>query len=493
MTFISEELAARFHRFGSNTFVQEGGQFVYPEDVSIGSNVFIRAHYWFNVISPGLGASPKIIIGDGTQCNLGLVISAVNQVEFKANVLTGPNVYISDTDHQYREVGIPIHSQGITSYSNRVEIGEGAWIGANAVIVGHVKIGKGSVISANSVVTGDVPDYCVVGGSPAKILRVYDPGSGQWLRTRSKREAGRILERRKEQPLLSICIPTYNRARDLEQCLASIYSQIGDTDLVEVRVSDNASDDETPEVLKRYAEQYPGLHYERNAENIGADPNILHVVGQGKGKFLKIQGDDDFYVQGTLIPLLHVLHTYKNCSVIHIDLLQPTGLVEADEGLEAFLHKSSIYSSFISATILRREDWEQIEDKSLYLDSSFNQIYWQYAMLERNPKFCVVHRSMFTYAGNDTASYNFGKVFIDSYQRILQHFAGRGLSEDGIRADKQRVFYSFILPWFQRFAASGSGKLEGFESYFNEHYGSEPYYLEALEQIHRITSRHASS
>ncbi|WP_028562889.1 glycosyltransferase [Paenibacillus pinihumi] len=492
MTFISEELAARFHHFGSHTYVQEGGQFVYPEDVSVGSNVFIRSHYWFNVISPGLGTSPKIIIGDGTQCNLGLVISAVNRVELKANVLTGPNVYISDTDHQYREVGIPIHSQGITSYMHRVEIGEGAWIGANAVIVGNVKVGKGSVISANSVVTGDIPDYCVAGGSPAKILRVYDPASGQWLRTRSKREAARILDRRKEQPLLSICIPTYNRASDLEQCLESIYSQIGDTDLIEVRVSDNASTDATQKVLKRYAEQYPSFHYQHNAENIGADPNIMHVLGQGKGKFLKIQGDDDFYVPETLIPLLHVLHTYKDCSVIHIDLLQPTGVVEGGEGLEAFLNKSSIYSSFISATILRREDWERIEDKGLYLDSSFNQIYWQYAMLEQNPRFCVVHRSMFTYAGNDTASYNFGRVFIDSYQRILQHFVGRGLSGESIRADKQRVFYSFILPWFQRFASSGSGKLEGFEIYFSQHYGNEPYYPEAMQQIQLIAARHAS-
>lgn len=52
-----------------------------------------------------------------------------------------------------------------------VSIGEGSYIGINAVIVGNVKIGKHCVIGANSVVTKDVPDYCVAVGSPARVIK----------------------------------------------------------------------------------------------------------------------------------------------------------------------------------------------------------------------------------------------------------------------------------------------------------------------------------
>lgn len=64
--------------------------------------------------------------------------------------------------------------QGIVQKGQKVSIGDGSYIGINAVIVGNVKIGKHCVIGANSVVTKDVPDYCVAVGSPAKVVKRYN-------------------------------------------------------------------------------------------------------------------------------------------------------------------------------------------------------------------------------------------------------------------------------------------------------------------------------
>ena len=73
--------------------------------------------------------------------------------------------------------------QGIVQRGQKVSIGEGSYIGINAVIVGNVRIGINAVIvgnvrigrhcvvGANSVVTKDVPDYCVAVGSPAKVIK----------------------------------------------------------------------------------------------------------------------------------------------------------------------------------------------------------------------------------------------------------------------------------------------------------------------------------
>jgi glycosyltransferase involved in cell wall biosynthesis len=72
----------------------------------------------------------------------------------------------------------------------------------------------------------------------------------------------------KTKPLLSICIPTYNRAEYLDKSIASIIRQKefhrGDVELV---IADNASDDNTEEVVKKYQEKYENIVYFKNNEN----------------------------------------------------------------------------------------------------------------------------------------------------------------------------------------------------------------------------------
>ena len=80
-------------------------------------------------------------------------------------------MYITDCDHEYRDINVPVIDQGIVQRGQMVSIGEGSYIGINAVIVGNVKIGKHCVIGANSVVTKDVPGYCVAVGSPARVIK----------------------------------------------------------------------------------------------------------------------------------------------------------------------------------------------------------------------------------------------------------------------------------------------------------------------------------
>jgi len=55
-----------------------------------------------------------------------------------------------------------------------IHVKEGAWIGTRAIVLGGVTVGKHSVIGAGSVVTKDVPDYCIVGGNPASIIKYIE-------------------------------------------------------------------------------------------------------------------------------------------------------------------------------------------------------------------------------------------------------------------------------------------------------------------------------
>lgn len=96
-------------------------------------------------------------------------------------MLVGPNVYISDRSHQYRDVRIPIMDQGY--YTNgTLEIGDGTWIGIHACLIGNISVGRGCVIGANAVVTKDIPDYSVVVGNPGKIVKKYDLELKKWVK-----------------------------------------------------------------------------------------------------------------------------------------------------------------------------------------------------------------------------------------------------------------------------------------------------------------------
>lgn len=81
----------------------------------------------------------------------------------------GPDVVILTHTHNIDRVDIPMGKQG--SRVARVIIGDDVWIGMRSIIMPGVKIGNGAVIGAGAVVTKDVPDFAIVGGVPAKIIK----------------------------------------------------------------------------------------------------------------------------------------------------------------------------------------------------------------------------------------------------------------------------------------------------------------------------------
>ena len=114
---------------------------------------------------------------------------------------------------------------------------------------------------------------------------------------------------------LSICIPTYNRANHLEHTLEQISSEIdGIEDEVEVCVSDNASPDNTADILDKMSKKLP-LVWQRNKENLGFDFNLLAVSGLAHGGYVWFLGDDDKIIPGTIGKLVNDLKICKTSSL----------------------------------------------------------------------------------------------------------------------------------------------------------------------------------
>lgn len=119
-------------------------------------------------------------------------------------------------------------------------------------------------------------------------------------------------------PLLSICIPTFNRAGLLDVCLASLLPQVSAHvtaqvtaagPIVECVVSDNCSSDATQATLAKYQGQFPFLRISRNTSNIGIIGNITKVASElATGQFVWLIGDDDVMTAGAVERLLNRLH-----------------------------------------------------------------------------------------------------------------------------------------------------------------------------------------
>jgi acetyltransferase-like isoleucine patch superfamily enzyme len=150
--------------------------------ISIGNSVRIEKDAWLNVATEDPTGEPVIVIDDNCSIGYGTMISAKNRVHLERDVLVGQQVTILDHNHAYEDIMTPIACQGITE-GGRVRIGQGSWIGRGSAIIcarGELTIGRHCVVSVNSMVMRSIPDYSVVFGSPATIIRQYDPETRAW-------------------------------------------------------------------------------------------------------------------------------------------------------------------------------------------------------------------------------------------------------------------------------------------------------------------------
>jgi glycosyltransferase involved in cell wall biosynthesis len=121
-------------------------------------------------------------------------------------------------------------------------------------------------------------------------------------------------------PLLSICIPTYNRAELLRSTLAAVVPQIkGLEDEVELVVSDNCSVDHTKAVVDSFMESCP-ISYYRNKENIGFGRNIALLTGTlARGEYCWIIGDDDTIREGGVRKVVEILKMHPELDYVYVN------------------------------------------------------------------------------------------------------------------------------------------------------------------------------
>jgi abequosyltransferase len=156
----------------------------YAHRIRIGDSVLIDRDVWVNVPLVSDRSEPTLIIGAGSNIGRRSVISAINQVCIRENVLFAPGVFVTDHNHQYLDANVPIMTQGVTA-GGTVIIEENSWLGYGSMVLaggGEVVVGRNSVVGAYSVVTKSCPPFSVLVGNPARVVKRFDPGSGMWVK-----------------------------------------------------------------------------------------------------------------------------------------------------------------------------------------------------------------------------------------------------------------------------------------------------------------------
>ncbi len=143
---------------GVELYVRRGyGRLILGRWLHLGVDTALRCH------EGTLSVGDKCVLGRNVSINCYL------DLEIGAAALFADDIYVSDFDHKFADLTVPIKDQGIAK--SRVRIEPDVWIGTKVTVCRGVVIGEGSVVGANAVVTHDLPAYCVAVGVPARVIK----------------------------------------------------------------------------------------------------------------------------------------------------------------------------------------------------------------------------------------------------------------------------------------------------------------------------------
>lgn len=221
---------------------------------------------------------------------------------------------------------------------------------------------------------------------------------------------------------LSICIPTYNRGALIGKTLESIIAQ--STGEVEIVVSDNASTDNTTEVIKAISAKFPRIIYVREDVNRGADANYMNVVAHATGEYCWLFGSDDVMRDGAIQKVIEELKEAPAVLLsnrLECDLyLRPLRVrkwlftqekkmsfdFSTDEGVARYFKAVDTLGgafSFLSSIVVKRSLWESVPMDQQFMGTAYSHVYKIISMLLRDGRLTYLNDwTVYCRLDNDT-------------------------------------------------------------------------------------------
>lgn len=207
---------------------------------------------------------------------------------------------------------------------------------------------------------------------------------------------------------LSIGIPTYNRCDYLDRLLSLLFEEEKISG-VEIVISDNASEDSTESIVKKWQKKLLNINYVKNKKNIGFDKNLENTIKNANGEYIWILGDDDGIVRGSISKLLDSINAKEDVIILNgffcnsnLEILRDRNGVEVQENTEFKVEKIedlvnyiklikndiSFLFAFISGLVINRKKWVDTISKEIEFNrTGYDHVFITMSILNRGGNF----------------------------------------------------------------------------------------------------------
>ena len=281
----------------------------------------------------------------------------------------------------------------------------------------------------------------------------------------------------KALPILSICIPTYNRGSILRDIIDKYVSCEEFDDEVELVISDNCSTDDTEAICREYSSKYSNVIYSRNKENI-RDANFVKVLDIANGTYMKLFNDWVYCTNGSIRFLKERVkeNMYNKPPLFftsgHVFTNYKAEVIKG-EGLDDYVGIVSTFVTYNNLFGVWKEQWHEVKEKRRYAALQLQQEDWSYQIVSNHSSFIIYDTPLFSVSPvplGKRGGYNWFNVHLDNYYTIMGDYIRKEqISSSVYRQDRKNylkhfkyelglaLFYNYSREW--RFETKGTYRL----------------------------------
>lgn len=290
------------------------------------------------------------------------------------------------------------------------------------------------------------------------------------------------------QPMLSVCIPTYNRAEALFVALKSIVDQAAfkETSAIELVISDNASNDNTVEICRYFQQQFPlKIKFTTQVKNIGSTKNHEFVLRNASGAFRKLHNDNLVIRDGGLAEMIKVVDATQTDRPTLFFLNGSKSVADAVtvvNTVDQFIAYSSYHCTWIGGYGLWDSQLQRIDDLNRYAELQIPHTDVLLRCVRESTRTILINLPLFALLDiGPKKGYNIAEVFGKNYLFLLSQYRDTGLlAETTYEREKYSILVNHIIPFY--FSTQHEFEQTGFFRHLAE-YRNCDYFYQAIEKL----------